>query len=87
MNISAKTSLGAYHIRQSLGLMIFAIGSMIIRVPLMFIPIFGFGVNLFISICLLVLSILGLVAAANHEEKPLPIVGQLFQKWFEAFGK
>ena len=87
MNSSAKTSLGAYHLRQSLGLMIVAIGTMIIRVPLMFIPIFGFGVNLALSISLLILWILGLVAAANQEEKPSPFVEELFQKWFEAIGK
>jgi len=87
MHGNNKTSLGGYHLRQALGLMLFAISTIIIRIPLMFIPFLGWGLNLGISIFILVLWILGLVAAANGEEKPLPLFGELFQKWFAAIGK
>lgn len=84
---NAKTSLGAYHLRQMLGLMILAVASTIIRVPLMFIPFLGWSANLAISLGLLVFWILGLIAAVNAEEKPIPFLGDLFQKWFSAIGK
>lgn len=87
MHGNAKSSLGAYHLRQMLGLMILAVATTILRVPLMFIPFLGWGVNMAISIGLLVFWILGLIAAVNAEEKPIPLLGDLFQKWFAAIGK
>jgi uncharacterized membrane protein len=33
-------------------------------------------------VALVILSIIGLISAVNGEEKPLPIVGPLFQQWF-----
>ncbi|MBA2612786.1 MAG: hypothetical protein H0U95_12495 [Bacteroidetes bacterium] len=87
MHGSNKTSIGAYHIRQSLGLMLLAISTIVIRIPLMFIPFLGWGLNLAISIGLLIFWILGLVTAINGEEKPLPLIGDAFQKWFASIGK
>ncbi len=87
MHSTNKTSIGAYHLRQSLGLILLAIATFIIRIPLMFIPFIGWGVNTLISVCLLILWILGLVAAANNEEKPLPFIGEPFQQWFANIGK
>ncbi len=87
MHGSNKTSLGAYHLRQGLGIMILAIATTIIRIPLMFIPFIGWGIGLCISLGLLTLWILGLVAAVNAEEKPMPLVGGLFQTWFANFAK
>ncbi|MDP3556086.1 MAG: hypothetical protein Q8T03_01855 [Bacteroidota bacterium] len=87
MHGNAKSSLGAFHLRQMLGLMILAVATSLIRIPLLFIPFLGFGINSAISICLLILWILGLVAAINAEEKPIPILGNLFQKWFAEIGK
>jgi uncharacterized membrane protein len=29
--------------------------------------------------------ILGLISAINGQEKPIPVVGDLFQKWFAGF--
>jgi uncharacterized membrane protein len=84
---NAKSSLGAYHLRQMLGLMILAVGTTIIRIPLLFIPFLGWGINLGISVGLLVFWILGLVSSVNAEEKPIPLLGELFQKWFAAIGK
>jgi uncharacterized membrane protein len=38
-----------------------------------------------LNIGLLVFWVMGLVAAVSGEEKPLPIVGPSFQKWFAGF--
>ena len=87
MHGSNKTTLGAFHIRQMLGLIILAIATSIIRIPLFFIPFIGWGINLAVTLGLLALWILGLVAAANSEEKPIPLLGGLFQNWFASIGK
>ena len=87
MNNNNKTSLGAFHIRQMMGLIILAIASAILRVPFMFIPLLGWGVNMGVSIGLIILWILGLVSAINGEEKPIPVIGKYFQEWFATIGK
>lgn len=81
-----KTSLGAFHLRQMLGLMIVAVAIAILGFPLAFIPFLGWFISLALNIGILVFWILGLVSAANGTEKPLPIIGELFQKWFAGFG-
>ena len=87
MHGSNKTSLGAYHLRQTLGIMILGIAISIIRIPLIFIPFLGWAIGLCLSLGLLALWIMGLISAVNAEEKPVPLVGDLFQKWFAGFAK
>lgn len=79
MNNDKKNSFASYHIRQSLGLGIFAIALMILSL----IPYIGWIIYIVGVLLLLVLWILGLINAANGEEKPLPIVGTQFQEWFK----
>lgn len=79
LNNDKKNTFASYHIRQSLGLGIFAIALLIIG----FVPYIGPIINMLGSILLLVLWILGIINAANGEEKPLPIVGKQFQEWFK----
>lgn len=79
LNNDKKNTFASYHIRQSLGLGIFAIVIMIVG----FIPYIGWIINLIGSLLLFVLWILGIINAANGEEKPLPIVGNQFQEWFK----
>jgi len=86
MHGSNKTSIGAYHIRQSLGLIILAVATVFIRTPLLFIPM-GWIISMIIGVGLLVLWIMGLITAVNGEEKPLPLIGELYQKWFASVGK
>ena len=77
-----KTSLGAYHMRQSLGLIItgFALG--IASAILGFIPFIGWLLSLGLYAASFVLWIMGLIAAINGEQKPVPVIGEHFQKWF-----
>lgn len=86
MHGSNKTSLGAYHLRQSLGVVVLAIATMIIRVPLFFIPM-GWIIGSLLAVGIFVFWILGLISAVNGEEKPLPLIGEPFQKWFASIGK
>jgi len=82
MHGSKKTRLGSYHLRQSLGIMLTAIAVMIVAVILMIIPILGWLMAMCLWLGLLVLWIMGLIAAVNGQEKPVPVVGPLYQKWF-----
>jgi uncharacterized membrane protein len=87
---SKKTSLGAYHLRQALGLLLFAVvGSFaigIVSIVLAFIPYLG-ALMIWVlwagfSVGMLALVVLGIIAAVNRKAEPLPVVGELFQKWF-----
>lgn len=83
MHGSNKTKIGAYHLRQSLGLGIIGVGLWILSLVFIFIPYLGFIMYWLINISflgLLVFWILGLVAAANGEEKPVPVLGEMIQK-------
>lgn len=77
-----KTKLGAYHLRQTLGIFVIGIGIAIANTILMFIPYLGilFGIVFAVAgIGLLILWILGLISAVNGEQKPLPIIGEPIQ--------
>ncbi len=76
-----KTRIGAYHLRQSLGLLLTAIALMIGGFVFAFIPLIGWLVSLAMWVALLVLWVMGLMAAVNGEFKPVPVLGEHFQKW------
>jgi uncharacterized membrane protein len=85
MHNGKKTALGAYHLRQSLGLIISSIviwmGMMIIG----FLPVVNLSLIVLAPLVWLgffVLWIIGLMAAINGQQKPLPLVGEYYQKWF-----
>ncbi len=85
MHSSNKTKLGAYHLRQALGLMCTGFAIYIVLMILVIIP-FLFIIKLIlmplVSLGILVLLIMGIINAANGEMKPVPLVGQLYEKWF-----
>jgi hypothetical protein len=95
MHGNKKTQLGAYHLRQVLGLFLtgFAgwIALMVLAFILAFIPVAGPILVMLIWFCfgvgLLVCWVMGLIAAINRQMKPMPLVGPLYEKWFgKAFG-
>lgn len=87
MHSSKKTALGAYHLRQCLGLLVTAIGWSIVGVVLMFIPFVGWLAVMAGWLGFLVLWLMGLIAAVNGLQKPMPVLGENYQKWFGgAFG-
>jgi len=79
---SNKSQLAAYHLRQSLALMILGILVYIIQIMLIFIPFLGWAIALLLWIGLIVLWVLGLIAAINGEQKPMPVIGTLAQNIF-----
>lgn len=82
MHSSNKTKLGAYHLRQTLGLIITMFAMWIVAFILMFIPFIGWALVPLLWIGFFVLWILGLINAINGVEKPIPLFGELYAKMF-----
>lgn len=86
-----KTSLAAFHLRQSLGFMIVVIGLYIVQIILFFLLVLMGMIGLvtmtsflfsLIYLGLLALWILGLIAAINEKEQPMPLIGRVSQNIF-----
>jgi hypothetical protein len=96
LNSNKKTKLGAFHLRQVLGLILTSIAGYICVGIMMFIIFlvlaFMKSVLLFLfpliylafGVSVIVLWVMGLIAAINGQMKPMPVVGPYYQKWFGA---
>lgn len=85
MHGSNKTKLGSYHLKQATGLLLFAVATWVVMMILAVIPFVNlllFIVAPIMWIGILILLILGIVSAANGQEKPLPIIGGMAAKMF-----
>lgn len=82
MHSNKKTALGSFHLRQCLGMIVSAIALSIAGMVLVFIPIIGWLAVMVAWLGFLVLWIMGLIAAASGEQKPVPVLGAHYQKWF-----
>jgi uncharacterized membrane protein len=77
-----KTAIGSYHLRQALGLIVTGIAIAIGGMILAFIPFVGWLALMVAWLGFLVLVIMGFIAAASGELKPVPVLGANYQKWF-----
>ena len=85
MHGSKKTQLGAYHLRQALGLMVTAIALWVAIFIIAFIPFIGWMISIMSVIVwlgLFVLWLMGFIAAASGQMKLVPVLGEHYQKWF-----
>ena len=82
MHGSKKTQLGSFHLRQALGLFVTGVGFGLCVIILAFIPIIGWLAILVGWLSLLALLIMGLIGAASGQQKPVPVMGVHYQKWF-----
>jgi uncharacterized membrane protein len=83
-SMNPKPILVTFHLRQSFGLLIISTGLWILNWFLLFGGIPGwYYLYMLLSIGLFVLWIIGLIAAVQGEEKPVPVLGPLFQQWFQ----
>jgi len=81
-----KSELGAFHLRQAIGLFCTAIAMSIAQVIFLVIPIIGWLISGALSLCMIALFIfwiLGLVSAINQEKKEVPIIGGFIQDLFK----
>ncbi len=83
MHSNNKSQLGAFHLRQSLFLMLTGFTTAIAQSLFFFIPLLGWLISILLYLVLLglfVLWIIGLIAAINGEEKKVPILGDKAQQ-------
>ena len=73
-----KSELAAFHIRQSLFLMLCAFGVCIVQMLFAFTPYIGWMISSCLNLImlgLLVLWVIALINAVNSEQRPLPLFG------------
>jgi uncharacterized membrane protein len=75
-----KSPLAKFHLRQSLGIMLTGILIYILAVTAIF--SFGFFATLvwILDIGIFILWLLGIISATQGQEKPVPVLGVLYQK-------
>jgi uncharacterized membrane protein len=78
MHQSYKTQLGAFHLRQMLGMALTATAGAVFGV----VPILGWIVWALVVIGLLFLWIFGLLSAIKGYMRPVPVLGEHYQRWF-----
>ena len=77
-----RTQLGAFHLRQSLGLMLTSIAVALCATIFAFIPFVGWLAAIAAWLGLLGLWFTGLLSALKGERRPVPALGSHFQHWF-----
>jgi uncharacterized membrane protein len=79
MHGNKKTALGAYHLRQALGLFITGfVGGIVLAI----IPVIGWMLLPFFYLTIVIFAVLGIIAAVGGKQKPLPVLGGKYQEWF-----
>jgi len=78
MHQNQKTELGAFHLRQVLGMVVTGIAGSVCGM----VPILGWIVWFFVVLVLFVFWILGLLSAIKGEMRPVPLLGEHYQRWF-----
>ncbi|MCC9019296.1 MULTISPECIES: hypothetical protein [Flavobacterium] len=81
MNSEDKNSFASFHIRQALGLSLtfISFGAIISNFD-------SFFITFPMWICISILWTYGIFTAIQGQTKPIPLVGALFQKWFQKIG-
>lgn len=78
MHQNHKTPLGAFHLRQMLGLVLTSAAGAVCAV----VPILGWIVWVLVVIAVFGLWIAGLLSALKGDMRPVPILGEHYQRWF-----
>lgn len=82
-----KTEYNKFHVKEGLGLIIFWVAIYIVNFIFMRIPILNliwWLIAIFIWIFIMVIAIIGIINAANGNQKPLPLIGKLITAKFLA---
>ncbi|MEL6141168.1 MAG: hypothetical protein AAFU67_06090 [Bacteroidota bacterium] len=73
------SELGSFHIRQALGIyLLFLVSGLVITIPILGWIAGGAGFLLGF-----ILWLIGIVDAFNGQQKPVPVLGEHFQRWFQ----
>jgi len=80
-----KSELGAFHLRQAIGLFTTSIALSMAQFVFVIIPFLGWIINAASILCMIALFvfwILGFISAINQEKKEVPFVGAYYQNLF-----
>jgi uncharacterized membrane protein len=80
-----KSELGAFHLRQAIGIFATGIALSMAQFIFVFIPFLGWLINVALTVsmvALFVFWILGIISAINQEKKEVPFVGAFYQNLF-----
>lgn len=77
-----KTSFGAFHLKQAIGLHVTWLIVLLVGYIIQVIPFIGWLITQCLYIAIVVLAIIGLINAVNGKKNLLPILGESFQKVF-----
>jgi uncharacterized membrane protein len=80
-----KSDLGAFHLRQAIGIFATGMALSIAQFIFVFIPFLGWLINVALTVsmvALFVFWILGIISAINQEKKEVPFVGAFYQNLF-----
>jgi uncharacterized membrane protein len=78
MNNDKKNSFAAYHIRQSVGVVLSGVVLGLVNI----IPFLGWLVFLVGWVFVVIMWVTGLLNAINGKEKPVLLLGDKFNEWF-----
>ncbi len=78
MNQSDKGANTSFYLRQNLGLWLIAIAGTVVGMLTLNI------ISTIISVAVLILWVISLLGALSGEQKPTPVVGEMFQSWFKS---
>ncbi|MEE9350050.1 MAG: hypothetical protein V3U80_08390 [Flavobacteriaceae bacterium] len=79
LNNDKKDKFTNFHIQQSLGIAVIALGFFVIGM----IPVLGWIISFLGFFLILFLWIMGLINAINGRENPVPFFGEKFIDWFK----
>ena len=80
LNSNDRSSLGSFHIRQTLGIYLLSAASTFV----MIIPILGWIIGIVGYVLVFLFWFIGLMGAIKGEETLVPVLGEQFQEWFRS---
>lgn len=82
LNMEKKNAFGSYHIRQALGIAVSGVAISFIAI----VPVIGWILAVIGSLLILVMWVIGIVNAISGNMKPVPVLGDKFNEWFQGVG-
>jgi len=85
---SKKTEYNLFHVKQGLALLITFVGLWVVSFVIAFIPVLNiiWGILvMFIYLFLMIVAIIGIINAANGQQKPLILVGKIADSLLKNF--
>lgn len=79
---SERNDFSVYHLKQGLGLLLFSLLFGVVINIVAIVSVSLAGILSYVAILFFIVMVIGIINAANGVKKPLPLVGELFDKQF-----